>query len=83
MRITGMATLPVNVAYRHAEISSRVRRGGVTSVIVRLETDNGLVGWGEACVGADAAAIEAALAAMRPIVVGRKPRHNEANCRHV
>ena len=62
MRITAMATFPVNVAYRHAEISSRVRRGGVTGVIVRLETDNGLVGWGEACVGADAASIEAALA---------------------
>lgn len=83
MRITAMATLPVNVAYRHAEISSRVRRGGVTSVIVRLETDNGLVGWGEACVGADAASIEAALAAMRPFVVGRDPWHSEAIARDV
>ena len=83
MRITGMATLPVNVAYRHAEISSRVRRGGVTSIIVRLETDNGLVGWGEACVGADAASIEAALAAMRPFVVGRDPWHSEAIARDV
>ena len=45
-----METFPVNVAYRHAEVSARVRRGGVTSVIVKLRTDTGLVGWGEACV---------------------------------
>ena len=83
MRITGMATLPANVAYSHAEISSRVRRGGVTGIVVRLETDTGLVGWGEACVGADAASIEAALAAMRPFVVGRDPWHGEAIARDV
>src|SRR3954453_3491207 len=83
MRITAMATFPVNVAYRKAEISSRVRRGGVTAIVVRLETDIGLVGWGEACVGADAASIEAALAAMRPFVVGRDPWHGEAIARDV
>ena len=83
MRITGMATLPANVAYSHAEISSRVRRGGVTGIVVRLETDTGLVGWGEACVGADAVSIEAALAAMRPFVVGRDPWHGEAIARNV
>ena len=37
MRIAGMETFPVNVAYRHAEVSSRVRRGGVTSIIVKLQ----------------------------------------------
>jgi L-Ala-D/L-Glu epimerase len=83
MRITGMATYPVNVAYRQAEISSRVRRGGVTAIVVRLETDIGLVGWGEACVGADAASIEAALAAMRPFVVGRDPWRGDAIARDV
>ncbi|MGD9511723.1 MAG: mandelate racemase/muconate lactonizing enzyme family protein [Geminicoccaceae bacterium] len=81
MRITAMETFPVNVAYRHAELSSRVRRGGVTAIIVRLTTDTGLVGWGEACVGADAASIEAALAAMKPFVLGRDPWTSEAIAR--
>src|SRR6478736_6342097 len=83
MHIASMETFAVNVAYRHAEISSRVRRGGVTSIIVRLRTDTGLVGWGEACVGADAASIDAALQAMRPFVLGRSPWHTEAIARDV
>ena len=83
MRIAAMDTIPVNVPYRHAEVSSRVRRGGVTAILVRLTTDKGLVGWGEACVGADAASIEAALAAMRPFVLGRDPWTGEAIARDV
>jgi glucarate dehydratase len=83
MRITDMETFTVNVAYRHAEVSSRVRRGGVTGVVVKLTTDTGLVGWGEACVGADAASIDAALAAMRPFVLGRDPWASEAIARDV
>lgn len=78
-----METIPVNVPYRHAEVSSRVRRGGVTAILVRLTTDTGLVGWGEACVGADAASIEAALLAMRPFVLGRDPWTGEAIARDV
>jgi glucarate dehydratase len=83
MRITAMETFPVNVAYRHAEVSSRVRRGGVTAIIVKLTTDTALIGWGEACVGADAASIDAALAAMRPFVLGRDPWNSEAIARDV
>ncbi|MFO1049140.1 MAG: mandelate racemase/muconate lactonizing enzyme family protein [Geminicoccaceae bacterium] len=83
MRIAAMETISVNVPYRHAEVSSRVRRGGVTAVLVKLTTDTGLTGWGEACVGADAASIEAALAAMRPFVLGRDPWTGEAIARDV
>ena len=50
MRIERLDTIPVSVPYTHAEVSARVRRGGVTSVIVRLTTDTGLTGWGESCV---------------------------------
>jgi L-Ala-D/L-Glu epimerase len=83
VRIESMETFPVSVPYRHAEVSARVRRGGVTSVIIRLRTDTGLTGWGEACVGADAASIDAALQAMRPFLLGRDPWHGEAIARDV
>jgi L-alanine-DL-glutamate epimerase-like enolase superfamily enzyme len=63
----------VNVAYRHRELSSIVARDGVTDVLVRITTDDGLVGWGESTSGADAASIEAAVTAMAPFVVGRDP----------
>lgn len=83
MRITGLEAIPVNLAYTHAEVSARVRRGGVTAVVVRLATDAGLTGWGESCSGADTGSITAAVEAMAPFVVGRSPWDGEAIAREV
>ena len=49
MKISNLETFIVNIAYTHEEVSSRIVRGGVTAVIVKLSADNGLVGWGEGC----------------------------------
>jgi L-Ala-D/L-Glu epimerase len=68
----------VNVPYSHREVSSIVARDGVTDILVRITTDDGLVGWGEATSGADAASVEAAINAMAPIVVGRDPWNRDA-----
>lgn len=81
MRIVDLETTIVSVPYRHQEVSSRVNRGGVTDVIVKLTTDNGLVGWGESCSGADVVSIEQAVHAARPFVVGRDPWQSEAIAR--
>ena len=83
MRIAALEIFPVRVPYRHAEISSLVARDGVTDVIVKLTADNGLVGWGECTRAADAAGIASAVAAMRPIVVGRDPFAMESIARDV
>jgi L-alanine-DL-glutamate epimerase-like enolase superfamily enzyme len=83
MRIAAVEIVPVRVPYRHAEVSSLVARGGVTDVIVKLTADNGLVGWGECTRAADAAGIAAAVAAMKPIVLGRAPFDMEALARDV
>ncbi len=77
MRIVEVSTTIVNVPYDRRELSFQVARDGVTSVIVRVETDDGLVGWGEACTGADAASVQAAIEAMVPLVVGRDPWQHE------
>jgi L-Ala-D/L-Glu epimerase len=68
----------VNVPYSHREVSSIVARDGVTDILVRVTTDDGLVGWGEATSGADAASVEAAVNAMAPMVVGRDPWNRDA-----
>jgi L-Ala-D/L-Glu epimerase len=68
----------VNVPYSHREVSSIVARDGVTDILVRATTDEGLVGWGEATSGADAASVEAAIRAMAPFVVGRDPWNRDA-----
>ena len=78
MKIARIDLTPVSVPYVHREVSSIVRRDGVTEVIVRVETDDGIVGWGEACSGADVVSVEAALRAMLPFVVGRDPWNAEA-----
>ena len=78
MRIASLETIPVSVPYRHREVSSQVARDGVSDVLVKLVTDDGLVGWGEACCGADTASVEAAVRAMEPFVVGRDAWNRDA-----
>jgi L-alanine-DL-glutamate epimerase-like enolase superfamily enzyme len=78
MKVASVDAIPVSVPYRHREVSSQVARDGVSDVLVRVETDDGLVGWGEACCGADTASVEAALRAMTPFVLRREPWNREA-----
>lgn len=78
LRLATVEATTVNVPYRHPEVSALVARDGVTDIIVRLETVDGLVGWGESCSGADAASVEAAVNAMAPYVVGRDAWNREA-----
>src|SRR5262245_31310111 len=78
MKIAHLDFIPASIPYTHREVSSQVRRDGVTDVIVRAVTDDGLVGWGESCSGADAGSVAEALKAMAPFVVGRSPWEAEA-----
>lgn len=78
MKVAAVEPVPVSVPYRRREISSQVARDGVSDVLVKVTTDDGLVGWGEACCGADTASVEAALRALTPFVVGRDPWNREA-----
>src|SRR5579872_1878201 len=73
MRIASLEFIPVSVPYTHREVSSLVNRDGVTDVIVKATTDDGLVGWGESSSGADVGSVLEALRAMSPFVIGRSP----------
>ena len=78
MRISRYDIRVANVAYEHRELSSQVARDGVTAGVLRLESDDGLVGWGEVCAGADIASVVDATRAMMPFVVGKDPWRAEA-----
>jgi glucarate dehydratase len=78
MRIATAEFFPISVPYTHRESSSQVNRDGVSDVIVKLTADNGLVGWGEACSGANIESVHEALKAFLPIVLGRDPWSREA-----
>ncbi len=78
MKISKLEFIPVSVPYTHREVSSVVRRDGVTDVIVKASADEGLVGWGESCSGANVESVVETLKAMAPFVVGRSPWESEA-----
>jgi L-Ala-D/L-Glu epimerase len=78
VKIATLDAIPVSVPYRHREVSSQVARDGVSDVLVKLTTDEGHIGWGESCCGADTASVEAALRSMAPFVLGRDPWNREA-----
>jgi glucarate dehydratase len=77
VKVASLETVPVSVPYTHREVSSQVQRDGVSDVLVKVTTDDGLVGWGEACCGADTASVDGAVRAMAPFVVGRDPWNRE------
>lgn len=77
MKIAKVECFPTRVAYRHVEVSSVIRRGGVCDTIVKLTSDDGLVGWGECTRAADAAGIASAVEAMTPLLLGKDPWDKE------
>ena len=81
MKITSIENTIVSVPYTHRETSTRVRRDGVTAVLVKISTDCGLVGWGESCPGPNVESICAALDSVAPLFVGRDPWQREAIAR--
>lgn len=78
MKIRSLEFTPVSVPYTHRERSSQVNRDGVSDIVVKATTEDGLVGWGESCSGADVESVRAALISMTPFVLGRSPWESEA-----
>ena len=80
MKVTGLETTIVNVPFGRTGPGND--RGGTTEVIVKLSADNGLVGWGESPGQlSSAAAIEATVRHIAPLVIGRDPWDREAIAR--
>lgn len=77
MRIAKLEFTPVSVPYTHREVSSLVNRDGVTDIVVKATTDDGLVGWGESCSGANVTSVLGALEGMLPFVIGCNPWESE------
>jgi glucarate dehydratase len=78
VRIERIEATIVSVPYRHRETSSQVARDGVTDIVLKVTTDDGLVGWGECCSGADVVSVLDTVHALEPIVLGRDPWNRSA-----
>jgi len=77
MKIAKLEFIPASIPYTHREASSLVNRDGVTDVVVKASTDDGLLGWGESSSGANVESVLEALKAMAPFVIGRSPWESE------
>src|SRR6266851_4893451 len=78
MKIAKLEAIPVRIPYKRVETSSLIARGGVADVLVKVTTEDGLVGWGECTRAADVPGIESAVNAMAPVVIGRSAWDKEA-----
>ena len=76
MKIEKIDLYPVSVPYKLIEKSSRVYRSGVSDIIIKITTNDGIVGWGEATRTASAKVILEALNAMKPILINSNPWQN-------
>lgn len=70
MRITGIRSTPVAVPFTQPEVWAFGERTGMVSVLIEVDTDEGLVGLGEAAAYPSADIIEAVLRTVEPLVVG-------------
>jgi L-Ala-D/L-Glu epimerase len=77
MRIAAVEFIPISIPYKRRQISTQIQRDGTTDVIVKATTDDGLVGWGESCSGANVQSVMEALQGMVPFVRGRSPWESE------
>lgn len=68
--IRSVSVMPVSIPYRHMEMSSIVSRQGVTDIVIKIITESGDVGWGEACSGPDTESVVAAINSMIPFLIG-------------
>lgn len=73
MRITALETTPVAVPFREDELWAFGGRRGMVSVLLRLHTDEGVVGLGEAPAYPTADIVLAVFRSLEPLVVGEDP----------
>ncbi|MDQ3237308.1 MAG: mandelate racemase/muconate lactonizing enzyme family protein [Actinomycetota bacterium] len=77
MRITNIKATPVAVPFGEDELWAFGGRRGLVSILVEVETDEGVVGLGEAAAYPSADIVLAVLRSLEGLVVGEDPFHIE------
>lgn len=77
MRITNVTATPVAVPFREDELWAFGGRRGLTSVLVEVATDEGVVGLGEAGAYPSTDIVLAVMRSLEALVVGENPLHIE------
>lgn len=83
MRITNVRATPVAVPYRTEEVWAFGRRSGQISVLIEVDTDEGVTGLGEAAAYPSADIVLAVLRSIEPLVLGADPHEIEKLIRRI
>ena len=70
MRITGLRATPVAIPFREDEMWAFGARRGMVSILLKIDTDEGLVGVGETSAYPSADIVLAVIRSIEPLVVG-------------
>ena len=73
MKITGIRATPVAVPFVEDEVWAFGRRRGLVSILLEVDTDEGVVGIGEAAAYPSADIVLAVVKSVEPLVVGESP----------
>ena len=74
MKITAVDAIALGIPYGPMDSAVALDRGIRKHILVRVETDDGLVGWGEAfALGAPTAVCAVITDALRPLLLGQSP----------
>ena len=80
MKITGVRAIPLAIPVRPGSLPSAWERGLAKQLLVRIETDAGVTGWGEAfAYGAPLAVANVIEETLAPLLVGEDPARLEAH----
>lgn len=83
MRITGLRPTPVAVPFRAEERWAFGGRHGLTTVLIEVETDEGVIGIAEAPAYPSAEIVMAVLRSVEPLVLGEDPFRIERIVRRI
>ena len=84
MRISHIVATPVSIPFRRPERWSYGEHRGITSIIIEIHTDSGIVGLGEAVAGGPGPrTLVSAIEELAPLLEGRDPTQIEANVRRL
>ena len=83
MQITGLRATPVAVPFREDELWAFGGRRGMISILLEVDTDEGLTGLGEASAYPSADVVLAVLRTIEPLVLGEDPFRIERICNRI
>lgn len=83
MRVTGIRTTPVAVPFAGRELWAFGGRSGLVSIVVEIDTDEGVVGLGEAPAYPSAAIVLAVFESLEKLIIGEDPRRVERIVRKI